>query len=338
MDVSVVIPNYQGREILPRTLAALMPSVFRSQIDVEVLVVDDASTDGGLDRVQREYPDVRLLRKSRNEGFGRTANLGAREATAPLVFFLNSDVEVREGFLEPLVQAMREPSRFAAASLILDGEDRVRAPNQVAPALKRSQIRGRGSDLTRAFRTGRLAALAPIPTFFGSGGSVMVCRDRFLQLGGFADVFLPFYYEDIDLCWRAWRRGWSSVIQPRSLVTHGKDGAIRNTQVGSRVKVIRKRNRFLLVWRNYIDPVAFRIDHLLALPLHLLGSPLRGDLSVLHGFLAALRRSRGMRAHRERERSEAVLGNKEIFERLWKAREQLLSSISAPDAGESRIL
>jgi GT2 family glycosyltransferase len=324
-EVSVVIPNYEGRSILPETLAALQTALGETSIRSEVIVVDDASRDGSPEQTERDHPHVRLLRKDRQEGFGPTVNLGVREARAPLVYLLNSDVSVRPGFLPPLVAQLGEPERFAAVSLNIGSDDRVAPPHVVAPQLKRGQIRMRGLDLNELWRSKRLEECEPLETFFGIGGSILVRRERFLALDGFADAFSPYYYEDADLCWRAWRRGWPTVLASRSVVTHREGGSIASTQRLRHVKVIRKRNRFLLLWRNLLDPDTFRRQHLLRLPGYVAGSLLRGDLTVVRGLGAALRRRAEIAEHRARERQAMVLSDAEIFARVEATRTRLLS-------------
>jgi len=234
-------------------------------------------------------------------------------------------VSVHPGFLGPLVAQLGAPDCFAAVSLNLGSDGRVRPPHVVAPRLRRGQIRLSGIDLDPLWRSKRLEQAEPLETLFGIGGSMLVRRDRFLALGGFADVFAPYYYEDTDLGWRAWRRGWRTLLAPGSVVTHRDGGSISTTQQRRRVKVIRKRNRFLLVWRNLIDERTFRREHLWRLPGYLSGSLLRGDTTVVAGFEAALRRRRGLAAHRQRERSEAALSDAEIFARLEAVRARLVA-------------
>ena len=329
MQVAVVVPNFNGREILPATLDALLGALEASALRVEVAVVDDASTDQSADLVAQRYPGVRVLRAPENRGFGPTCNLGARACSAPLVYFLNSDVTVREGFLEPLVEQMRDESRFSAVSLHLHEDGRARQPLQVTPELRRGQIRLRTVDRDAVWRHPRLAEAGPLHTLYGAGSSLLVRRDRFLEIGGFADVFSPYYYEDADLGWRGWRRGWSTVVEPRSVVVHRSGGSIRETQSGPRVSVVRKRNRFLLLWRNYLDPGSFRREHLWRLPGHVAGSLLRLDPSVAAGLAAAWARRGEIRAHRARERSQAKRTDREILETLREARARLLA-LDAP--------
>lgn len=329
MQVTVVIPNFNGWEILPETLDGLLRVLSASSLRVDVVVVDDASTDDSRDLVGERYPEVRLVRSPVNRGFGPTCNLGVRASSSPLVYFLNSDVTVQTGFLEPLLEQMRDENRFSVVSLNLHEDGRVQQPMQVTPELRWGQIRLRTMDRDEVWRNPRLADVGPIYTLYGAGSSLLVRRDRFLELGGFADAFSPYYYEDADLGWRAWRRGWSTVVEPRSVVVHRNRGSIRATQDPRAVSMIRKRNRFLLLWRNYLDPAAFRRDHLAKLPFHLLASLYRSlvrlDASVPAGFATAWARRREVRAHRERERSHVKRTDREIFETLRETRSRLLS-------------
>lgn len=325
LDVSVVIPNYQGRDLLPRTLGHLREVLGATALRVEVIVVDDGSRDASADYVRTEHDWVRLVALPENGGFSGAVNAGGRAASAPFVYFMNSDVFPCAGFLEPLVAAFEsDRDLFAAASLNLNPAGEVIPPGQVSPELRRGQIRVKGFDLDRLRQAGRFPGLEPIPTLFGTGGSVLVSRERFNELGGFAEIFRPYYYEDTDLGWRAWRRGWRSVLVVDSVVVHDhKFSTIQSTQVRHRVKIHKKRNRFLLVWRNYLDPASFWCDHLLRLPFHLAGRLLVGDTVTLRGFVAALRCLREVKAHRKSERAVARVTERELFARLKEVRQRL---------------
>lgn len=325
MDVSIVIPNYQGRELLPRTLAHLQKVLEACPLVVETIVVDDGSTDGSAEYVRTEQRWVKLVALERNGGFSGAVNAGGREAKAPFIYFMNSDVFPHEGFLEPLIECFRaDPDLFAATSLNLNAEGRAIPPGQVSPVMKRGQIRVKGLELHELWSSGRLTDYGPIPTLFGAGGAVLTHAERFHALGGFAEIFRPFYYEDTDLGWRAWRRGWGSVLVTESLVLHDhKFSSIQSNHARRKVLTHKKRNRFLLVWRNYLDAGRLRRDHLVRLPLYLLGRLVTGDTVTLRGFREALRERRTVLEHRARERPAVRLTDQEIFDRLDQVRREL---------------
>lgn len=324
-DVSIVIPNYEGRAILPRTLARLREALAAGAIRAEVIVADDASRDGSVEWLRAEHPEVRVVARERNGGFAEAVNSGAAQARADLLYLMNSDVLPHAGFLEPLVAALRSDRElFSAMSLNLDPGGRVGTPNQVAPRLERGMLRLRGLDLDAMHGSGRLARFGPVETLYGAGGSVLVRRAMFAELGGFSTAFSPYYYEDADLGWRAWRRGWRSILEPSSIVTHDHAaGSIATTRKPASVLVHRKRNRFLLLWRNCLDPALFRRGHLARLPLFLAGRALALDATTLRGFAAALRSRAAIRAHRAAERAATHLADRDLFERLESERERL---------------
>ena len=326
MDVTIVIPNYQGRALLPKTLGHLRKVLDECRVETEVIVVDDASKDDSVDYVRTEHPWVRLVAHEKNLGFSGATNTGADASKASLIYFMNSDVFPHPGFLEPLVDCFQNsPEVFSAVSVELDPNGRVIPPGQVAPRMERGHIRVHGTNLNSLWNSGRLRDYGPVPTFFGAGGSVMVHRQRFLDLGGFADAYRPFYYEDIELGWRAWRRGWTTVLEPNSVVVHDHvSGSIQSNYQKRHIRTHKKRNRFLLVWRNYINPRKFFFHHILRLPLHLAGRAFLLDRHTLHGFLQALRELPGVRKERRDQRQVARLSDESIFEQLREARRKLL--------------
>ena len=171
--ITIIIPNYEGRQLLPRTLAHLEPMLGGGEERPDVIVVDDGSSDGSVEYLRKHHPDLRLLALESNRGFGGAVNAGVEAASTPLVYLMNSDVLPHEGFLEPLARRFQEdPQLFAAMSLNLDPAGHVSAPTQVSPRLRRGQIRVKGLDLESAWRAGTLGERGPIATLFGSGGSV----------------------------------------------------------------------------------------------------------------------------------------------------------------------
>lgn len=174
----------------------------------------------------------------------------------------------------------------------------------------------------------------PLPVMFAAGGMALFHRERFLALGGFADIFLPGYHEDVDLCWRAWSRGWGSYYEPRSVVHHDHgQGAFTLNYKHLRLRTLMRRNWVLLnlinlersvlaqlgwlalhtasrVLRRLLRPSKF-VTHLMALPL------------ILARLPEALRR-------RRRERAERVLANRELFAAIHTPWRPLLSNGSGP--------
>lgn len=223
-DVAVVIGNHQGEELLSDCLASL---VLQSQPPVEVIVADGASTDTGPELAERR--GARVLRLD-NHGLGYLYNRGAAATSATYVLFLNNDVALERGCIEQLATALDEDaSSFAADAQQLDwtGERTIHARTTLS----------RGT-LLREFLPGlHLDPLVQVdevvPTVCANGAAMLVRRQRHLELGGFDETFFM-EWEDLDLCWRAWERGWPTVYVPQAVVRHRVGAATRGDVVGRR--------------------------------------------------------------------------------------------------------
>jgi len=111
--ISVVIPNYDGRDLLEECLPSVIKAVTLYGHDSEIILVDDASNDGSVAFVEEKFPSVKIIALSRNHGFGQASNLGIEEASNDLVLLLNSDIAATETFLFPLVRCFKDPDLFA---------------------------------------------------------------------------------------------------------------------------------------------------------------------------------------------------------------------------------
>ncbi|MFC1707717.1 glycosyltransferase family 2 protein, partial [Planctomycetota bacterium] len=219
VSVSLVIPNWNGEDLLRIYLPSVVVATEAYPGEAEIIVVDDGSTDDSVGLLRRSFPSVRLVRHKRNRGFGRACMTGARAARHPIVVLLNSDMCVEPHFLAPLMIPFDDRSTFAASPLILDESGRMSGVTLSIPYLRRGKIRYRSFPAATLVTDGA-AAPGPWYTLFPSGGACALDRRRFLDLGGFDDLFHPFYYEDTDLGFRAWRRGWTCRVVPASRVTH----------------------------------------------------------------------------------------------------------------------
>jgi len=209
--VSVVIPNWNGRDLLERFL----PSVVRAlRPGDEIVVVDNGSTDGSAAWLRDVFPHVRLLALDRNLGFGGGSNAGIRAATHDIVVLLNNDMRVHPDFLPPLLQAFSDEKVFAVSCHIFFTD-----PDKVREETGLTQGWWENGSLRVRHRIDQKVT-RPFPCFYGGGGSCAFDRSKFLELGGFDALLAPFYLEDTDLGFLAWKRGWKVLYQPSSTVFH----------------------------------------------------------------------------------------------------------------------
>jgi GT2 family glycosyltransferase len=218
-SASIVIPNWNGRDLLEKYLPSVIAAAQRLA-GSEVIVVDNGSTDSSATFVAEWFPDVRIVALPRNLGFGGGSNAGFRAAANDIVVLLNSDMRVEPDFLAPLLAGFREPGTFSVSCQIYfsDPEKRREETGLTENWWQNGSLRVRHRDDP--------AIQDLYPCAYGGGGSCAYDRRKFLELGGFDGLLAPFYLEDNDLGYQAWKRGWKNFYQPLSVVYHEHRGTI----------------------------------------------------------------------------------------------------------------
>ena len=244
--VSIVIPNYNGEQILSRSLASVSEAAAAYTGQTEIVVVDDASQDNSVDFIKHNFADIKLVRHETNMGFSEAVRSGVNAAVHPIIMLLNSDVYPARDFLAPLVQWFSREDTFSVSPLILDPQGNPARVSWNLVSLIRGEIRSRNWDLSNAAK--RHTEEQPLKSLFASGGSAAIRRDMFLQLNGFLPIYRPFYYEDRDLGTRAWQHGWKTYFEPRSRVVHDHSSTIKRFFPSKKTKIIRRRNRLFYLW------------------------------------------------------------------------------------------
>jgi GT2 family glycosyltransferase len=212
--VVAVVLGWNGRE---DTLACLSSLRAATYPDLSVVVVDNASTDGGADAVASRFPEATVIRLDENRGFAGGVNVGveaALESGADLVLLLNNDTTVDAGFLEPLVDAV-EKGVGAACAQILEGDgSRIWYAGAAYDPRRGHQGRHTGYG-----QPPRPASVPPYETDRACGGAMLVPRSA-LDLVGPLDESLFAYAEDVDWSLRAHEAGLRIVVVPASVVRH----------------------------------------------------------------------------------------------------------------------
>ena len=244
--VSVVIPSYQGLALLEKYFSSVVAETKRCSFATEIIVVDDGGADETPTWLARNYPPVRVLRLEQNSGFGAAANAGVKAASHPLVFLCNNDMELKPGAIEHAATTLWRTGAFAVASAI-EMTDETNAGTETGLTTATWQTGG----LTINHR-GDLGQ-RPRSTLYAGGGAAAFDRAAFLALGGFADLYHPFYAEDLDLSYRAWKAGWTVLVEPRSRVAHQHRGTIGRVTGRREIETMLARNLLLFVWTNVVD-------------------------------------------------------------------------------------
>jgi GT2 family glycosyltransferase len=307
-EVSVVIPAYNNRPLLERFLPPLLAALCRYQAATEIVVADDASTDGSAAFLREAYPEITVVRSERNLGFPGACNLGAAQARYAAILFLNSDVEVDQNFLAPLAEALTAPEVFAAAPAVFDmgaaGEETPRCESLASVRFARGVF-----EIEPLWNE-------PLPqepqcVLYAPAAALLVWKQGFEQLGGFDTLFAPYSWEDVDLCYRAWRTGWRVMVTPDSRVKHYRSSTVLRVFQAGRRAVVTHRNQLLMVWKNVSDP-ALLVANVLHLPVHLAAALVRGRWWYLSALVAALGRL-PMALRRRRGGQKRVLSDREAL-------------------------
>jgi GT2 family glycosyltransferase len=240
---TVVIPNWNGRDLLAKYLPSVITALAGNDKN-EIIVVDNGSADGSAAFLREQFPAVRVLALDRNLGFGGGSNEGFRAARNDIVVLLNSDMRVEPDFLAPLLQAFTDEKVFAVSCQIFFSD-----PKKLREETGLTQGWWENGGLRVRHRIDPVIT-RPFPCFYGGGGSCAFDRRKFLELGGFDELFRPFYLEDTDLGYQAWKRGWKVLYQPASVVYHEHRGTIGKKFSAAQIDAVLKKNFILFCWKN----------------------------------------------------------------------------------------
>ncbi len=251
-SVSVVVLNYNGRHHLNACLGSLTALDYPAD-RLEILLVDNHSSDGSAAHVASAFPYVRVVETGANLGFSGGNNCGAAAASGDYVVFLNNDTRVDPGFLRGLVGAIGgRVDVVCAAAKILNWDG-----TAIDFAGSAAHFAGFG------YQVGHEKPVVPNdftntrPILFACGGAMMIDRRIFLKVGGFDDDFFM-CYEDVDLGWRLWILGYQVVFAPEAVVYHRHHGTLGGLS-DYRRQVLYKRNALYSVLKNYDEPNVGRV-------------------------------------------------------------------------------
>jgi GT2 family glycosyltransferase len=215
-EVSVVMVLYGGGKVACHAISALAEN---TEPSFELILVDNASPDDSLARVEEHVEGATVVRNETNLGFGAASNQGAQLARARTLCLLNSDALVEAGWLPPLLETLAEPGAGAAVPMFLNEDGTVQEAGSVIDSIGHAHAVGAGwsaHDFAVRFKR---------EIDFGSAACMLLPAGLFIELGGFDEAFGPAYFEDTDLCFRLHERGLRTIYEPRSRVVHVRHGS-----------------------------------------------------------------------------------------------------------------
>lgn len=288
MKVSIVIPNWNGEEKLKKHL----PGVFKVARAIgvhEVIVSDDASTDGSVNLLKSEFPEVVLVERKINGGFSSNVNEGVKRCTGDIFLLLNTDAGIDHDVFEFASPHFKNPEVFS-----------------VGCNTGGSWAKGEFRD--GFFWHGQGQCKETHRTLWASGGSGIFRKKIWDELGGLDKLFNPFYEEDVDLGYRATKRGFINIWEPKAKVEHYKEvGVIAEHFSKDKVTKVAERNHLIFTWKNITSEKMIN-EHKVALAKRLIFHPKYWTI-----FLAAVKKLPQILAKRKIEEKQAKLSDEEIF-------------------------
>jgi GT2 family glycosyltransferase len=295
-----VIPTHNGKDLLAPCLSSLQ-SNRPADLDLELIVVDDASSDGSAGWVSAHHPEVRVLRLERNGGFCAAANAGIAASRGAFIQLLNNDAEVCRGWAEAGLAPFEDPRVGSVAPLVLVRSD----PARVDSAGDSYAFFGWPSKRGHGQPGHHWADRAPEEVFGASASSAFYRAEAIRDLGGF-DPTYGSYYEDVDLAFRLRWAGYTCVFAPGSRVLHDVSATYDHGSPALHRRM--SRNAEALFWSNLPRPwlVAATVPHLAFLGVQLAWKASKGRARpFLRGKLDAIAELPGYLSQRSGRRSLA---------------------------------
>ena len=247
MKPEIFVLNYNGRDLLIECLPSILTAAAQSPVACPVTVIDNQSTDDSLNVLKNQFPAARIYISPKNTVLC-AFNEVVRQSSADVVMLLNSDLKADPGFVAPLLRVFADhPDAFMAGpkTFTFDG----------------SQYEGSLSKLFFCYglpgaqsRFAGFEQKIDRPGFTMQSGFGAFHRDRFLELGGYDDLYLPGTVEDMDICWRAWKAGYACYYASESRMSHKGQATFRKNFSRSRILAVNQRNLYLFTWKNISDP------------------------------------------------------------------------------------
>ncbi len=252
--VTILIPTYNGRHLLEKNLPAVVKCARKGD---ELMIVDDASTDDTIEWLMNTFKlpssldlTLTIIKNETNLRFGASVNRGVTKAQHDYIFLLNNDVSPEPDALKHLLPHFDDKTVFAVGCKEIEREHGENIGGKNKLWFERGLFMHARAD---EFSTGE--------TSWASGGSALYDKQKWLALGGFDQDYYPAYWEDVDLSFRARKRGWKVLFSAEAVVHHNHESTNSDVFGQKRIDDISWRNGNRFAWKN--GTLGQRISHLL---------------------------------------------------------------------------
>ena len=246
MKVTIVIPNYNGKHFMEPCLSSLSEQTYK---DFHILVVDNASSDGSIEYMEENYPDIELIKLQKNYGFSKAVNIGIQHSRTPYVILLNNDTTVDTRYVGEMVKAIeKSPKIFSVSSKMIQmyHPELIDSAGDLYTLLGWGVCRGCGRPISNYTKYDEI--------FTACAGAAIYRRSVFDDIGYFDENHFA-YLEDIDIGYRARIYGYYNMYCPTALVYHVGSGTSGSKYNSFKVKLAARNNLYL----NYKNMPALQL-------------------------------------------------------------------------------
>lgn len=303
-SISVVIPNYNGTHLLKQYLPYTLAAIETEDVPYEIIVVDDASTDDSVAFLQAEYPNIKLVINATNSGFSYTCNQGIKAANCELILLLNSDVKLTPDYFTHQWKYFAMPDTFGVMGRIIDMEG-----DNIQDAARLPKFNG--LKLKTAFFYYTNNKQDQLYTLYLSGANALIDAAKLKQIGGFYELFSPFYCEDMELSMRAWKLNWKCYYEHEAICRHQISATTKNYKTAQWVKSIYYRNRFYF-HALHLDGLALVGWYIQITLIDLLPKLLVGQFWIWKSYTELFKNSALINQYRNRLKELLVKSNSKV--------------------------
>jgi len=280
ITVSIILVNYNGTEIASECLHSIQNQLHA--VPCEVIVVDNASTDQSPDLIEKTFPTVKLLRQTKNRGFGTGNNVGASVASGKYLFLLNTDTLLTYDLLPHLIEVIEQDSTIGIVApklLNSDGSFQISTARSISlwgeyqDLKQKREYRNNPARICQKFTETQEVDIV-------MGAALFIRKSLFEELGGFDETFFM-YFEESDLCRRSQTKGWKIIYTPEVSLIHLGGYSINKTVDRLRLEYRRSQIYYYQKHRSRFEQLILRCYLVIKFSYAFLRSNQQIDLEIL---------------------------------------------------------
>ena len=297
--ISVIIPVYKNTEQMLTNLRHNM-QFFKN---CEVILVNDDPTKS-IKTELSEFKDIKLYENEKNIGFGQNVNKGVSFSTGQYLLFLNTDVKLNDNSFQNALKHFENDTELFGVSFAQQETNR--------------QIVGKNQIFWHRgmFHHRQAATLLSGENAWAEGGTALINKDKFLILGGFDTLYTPFYWEDIDISYRAWKAGYHILFDASIVMEHHHEGTTGKYFLKEITKRVSYRNQLFFIWKNITDFSLISQHIILLAPNIFYYTILKNEHIFFLGLIDALKQLNTVFKHRKKQLKIYQLSDKEVLEKF----------------------